>query len=48
MEGERRVFEADLDPVKYLATLLGAAAEVVFQWFILAVALLLDRPAVIL
>ena len=48
VEGERRVFEADLDPVKYLATLLGAAAEVVFQWFILAVALLLDPTAVLL
>jgi hypothetical protein len=48
VEGERRVFEADLDPVKYLATLLGAAAEVVFQWFILAVAQLLDPTAVLL
>jgi hypothetical protein len=31
--GQRRIVEADLDPVRYLATLIGAV-----------VALLLDRP----
>jgi hypothetical protein len=32
--------------VKYLATLLGAADEVVLRWFILVAALLLDPAAV--
>jgi hypothetical protein len=32
--------------VKYLATLLGQADEVVLRWFILLVALLLDPAAV--
>ena len=40
--------EADLGPVKYLATLLGQADEVVLRWFILVVALLLDPAAVLL
>ena|SRR5258708_3721725 len=48
IEGERRTAEADLGPVRYLATLLGAADEVVFRWFILVVALLLDPAAVLL
>ena len=48
VEGERRTVDADLGPVRYLAALLGAADEAVLRWFILAVALLLDRPAVIL
>jgi len=34
--------------VKYLATLLGQADEVVLRWFILVVALLLDQVAVLL
>jgi hypothetical protein len=48
VEGERRVVEADLGPVKYLATLLGADDESVMRWFILAIALLLDLAAVLL
>ncbi len=48
MEGERRTVEADLGPVKYLATLLGQADEAVLQWFILVVAILLDPAAVLL
>ena len=46
VEGERRKVEADLGPVKYLATLLGRADEDVLRWFILVVALLLDPAAV--
>jgi hypothetical protein len=48
VEGERRTVEADLGPVRYLATLLGQADEVVLRWFILVVALLLDPAAVLL
>jgi hypothetical protein len=48
MEGERRTVEADLGPVRYLATLLGADNETVLRWFILVVALLLDPAAVLL
>ena len=48
VEGERRMVEADLGPVRYLATLLGAADQDVMRWFILAVALLLDPAAVLL
>jgi hypothetical protein len=48
VEGERRMVEADLGPVKYLATLIGAADEAVLRWFILVVALLLDPAAVLL
>jgi hypothetical protein len=47
VEGECRTVEADLGPLRYLATLLGQADEVVLRWFILVVALLLD-PAVVL
>jgi hypothetical protein len=46
VEGERRKVEADLGTVRYLATLLGTADEVVLRWFILVVALLLDPAAV--
>jgi hypothetical protein len=46
--GERRTAEADLGPVRYLATLLGQADEVVLRWFILVVALLLDPAAMLL
>ena len=40
--------EADLDPVRYLATLIGADNETVLRWFILVVAVLLDPAAVLL
>jgi hypothetical protein len=44
VEAERRTVEADLGPVRYLATLLGANDEDVLRYFILVVALLLDLP----
>jgi hypothetical protein len=47
-DGARRKVEADLGPVKYLATLLGAKDDDVLRWFILAVAVLLDPAAVLL
>jgi hypothetical protein len=47
-EGDRRIVEADLGPVRYLAALLGATDENVMRWFILVVALLLDPAAVLL
>jgi hypothetical protein len=40
--------EADLGPVRHLATLLVKADEVVLRWFILAVVLVLDPAAVLL
>jgi hypothetical protein len=48
VDGERRKVEADLGPVKYLATLIGAADQDVLRIFILVVALLLDPAAVLL
>ena len=48
VEGERRTVEADLGPVRYLATLIGAGDQDVLRWFILVVALLLDPAAVLL
>ena len=42
------MIEADLGPVRYLATLLGAGDQNVLRYFILAVALLLDPTAVLL
>jgi hypothetical protein len=47
-EGDRRIVEADLGPVRYLAALFGASDENVMRWFILVVALLLDPAAVLL
>jgi hypothetical protein len=48
VEGQRAMVDADLGPVKYLATLIGVADEVVLRWFILVVAMLLDPAAVLL
>ena len=48
VDGEPRKVEADLGPVRYLATLLGANDQDVLRWFILVVALLLDPAAVLL
>jgi hypothetical protein len=45
---ERKVVEADLGPVRYLATLVGANSETAMRWFVLVVALLLDPAAVLL
>jgi hypothetical protein len=42
VDGKRRTVEADLGPVRYLATLIGQPDAVIIRWFILAVALLLD------
>ena len=42
IEGQRKVAEADLGPVRHLATLLGTGDQDVPWWFILVVALLLD------
>jgi hypothetical protein len=47
-EGDRRVADADLGPLRYLATLIGARDEDVLRYFILGIALLLDPAAVIL
>jgi hypothetical protein len=48
IEGQRKVAEADLGPVRYLATLLGADSETALRWFVLVIALLLDPAAVLL
>jgi hypothetical protein len=48
VDGERKVVEADLGPVRYLATLLGSTDEQTMRWFVLIVALLLDPAAVLL
>lgn len=48
IESERKTVEADLGPVKYLATLLGAGDQDVLRWFTLIVAILLDPAAVLL
>jgi hypothetical protein len=47
-DGDRKMVEADLGPVRYLATLIGAGDQDVLRWFILVVALLLDPAAVLL
>ena len=48
VEGERRTIEADLGPVRYLATLLGVGDHEVLRYFILGVSMLLDPAAVLL
>jgi hypothetical protein len=48
VDGDRKAVEADLGPVRYLATLLGRTDEQTMRWFILVVALLLDPAAVLL
>jgi hypothetical protein len=48
IDGERRKADADLGPVRYLATLLGAGDQNVLHWFILVIAILLDPAAVLL
>jgi len=48
VKGERRSVEADLGPVRYLATLIGAGDQDVLRWFTLVVALPLDPAAVLL
>jgi hypothetical protein len=48
IEGDRKAVEAELGPVRYLATLLGTDSETTMRYFILIVALLLDPAAVLL
>jgi hypothetical protein len=48
IEGQRKVAEADLGLVRYLATSIGAGDKDVLRWFTLVVALLLDPAAVLL
>jgi len=48
VDGERKAVEADLGPVRYLATLLGSTDEQTMQWFILVVTLLLYPAGVLL
>jgi hypothetical protein len=48
IDGQKKPAEADLGPVRYLATLLGADSETALRWFVLVVALLLDPAAVLL
>ena len=48
VDGGRQAVEADLGPVRYLATLLGSTDEQTMRYFILIVALLLDPAAVLL
>jgi hypothetical protein len=47
VDGERQRAEADLGPVRYLATLLDSTDEQTMRWFILVVALPLDPAAVL-
>jgi hypothetical protein len=48
VDGEQRKVEADLGPVKFLATMLGAGEQEVLRCFILLVSILLDPAAVLL
>jgi hypothetical protein len=48
IEGQRKVAEADLGPVRYLATLPGADSETALRWFVLVMSRLLDPAAVML
>jgi len=48
LSAQRRVAAAELGPIRYLATLIGAGDQDILRWFILVVALLLDPAAVLL
>jgi hypothetical protein len=48
VDGERKAVEADLGPVRYLATLIGSADEATERYLNLIVALPLDPAAVLL
>jgi hypothetical protein len=48
IDGDRRVAQAELGPVRYLAQLIGTTDEATMRWFVLAVAMLLDPAAVVL
>jgi hypothetical protein len=47
-EGQRNVAEADLGPVRHIATLPGTDSETALRWFVRVVAFLLDPAAVLL
>jgi hypothetical protein len=44
IEGQRKVAEADLGPVCYLATLVGRRTETALRWFVLVVCAGWTRP----
>jgi len=48
VDGDKKVAEADLGPVRHLAMLLGAGDQDVLRCFILVVSMLLDPAAVLL
>jgi len=48
VEGQRKVAEADLGPVRYLAKMIDRDDQDVLRWFILVIAVLLDPAAVLL
>jgi hypothetical protein len=48
VDGDKRVAEADLGPVRYLAKTIDGDDQDVLRWFILVIALLLDPAAVLL
>jgi hypothetical protein len=48
VDGEKKVAEADLGPVRYLAKMIGGDDQDVLRWFILVIAVLLDPAAVLL
>jgi hypothetical protein len=48
VDGDKRVAEADLGPVRYLAKMIGGDDQDVLRWFILVVSILLDPAAVLL
>jgi hypothetical protein len=48
IEGQAKMADADLGPLRYFAMLLGAGDQDVLRWFILVVASLLDPAAVLL
>jgi len=48
VEGQQKVAESDLGPVRYLAKMIGSDEQDVLGWFILVIAVLLDPAAVLL
>src|SRR6266481_4810833 len=48
VDGDKRVADADLGPVRYLAKMIGGDDQDVLRWFILVIAVLLDPAAVLL
>jgi hypothetical protein len=48
IEGQAKVAQADLGPIRCLAKMIGADDQDVMRWFILVIAVLLDPAAVLL